>query len=126
LWVLGGKGHEFVVELAGVLPGEFGQADDGVLADAREACGLSNAAVILKMLEHSQDLVPWQSAVEERGVFAFGEAVLAAAAVEESVLLLGPVMSTDGQVALAPLAVQGAIRIQAAETAKVVHGWSYQ
>src|SRR5207249_8837846 len=53
---------------------------------------------------------------------AFGEAVLAGTAVEQSMLLGLAVAGADGQMAEAPLAVVGAIRVLAAEAGQVLHG----
>jgi hypothetical protein len=120
--VLGGKSHEFVVELSGVRAGLEGQSGDGVLADADQPRGLSGAAAVGEVGEDGEDLVARQSGVEEGSALAFAEAVLAGRAVEESVLLLGAIAHTDGEVAVAAKAVVGAVGVEAAEAAEVVHG----
>jgi hypothetical protein len=113
---LGGKGHEFIVELLSVPASDFGQADDGVFADADQACGLANTAAIGEVLENCQELVVRQATIEERSAFAFGEAILAAIAVKQPVLLR-TIATTNGEVLLAPLAIQRAFGVLAAETA---------
>jgi len=54
---VGGKSHEFVVGLLGVPAGLEGQADDGVLVDAREAAGLADADALLEVGEDGDGLV---------------------------------------------------------------------
>jgi hypothetical protein len=122
--VLGGKSHEFVVELSSVLASLEGQAGDGVLVDADQSCGLSDAAAVGEVGEDGKDLVLRESAVEERCGLAFAEAVLAGAAVEESVLLLAAVAHADGEVAVSASAIVGAVGVEAAEAAEVIHGRS--
>jgi hypothetical protein len=122
--VPGGKGHELVVELPGVLAGGPGQPPDGVLIDARQACGLAGAAAVGEASQGGQQLATRQAGAEQRRALAFGEAVLAGAAVEQAVLLGDAVAGTDGQVVLAAPAVQGAVGVLAAEAAEVVHARS--
>ncbi len=55
--VEGGKAHQFVVELAGVVAGAQGQAGDGVLADADQAGGLSDATAVGEVRQDGQELV---------------------------------------------------------------------
>src|SRR5262249_54023373 len=76
--VWGGKGHPFVVQPLGVLAGQAGQAPDGVLVDADQACGLADAAAVGEVLQDRQERVARQAGVEQRRALAFGEAVLAA------------------------------------------------
>jgi hypothetical protein len=68
-----------------------------------------------------KDLVVGKSGVEERCGLAFAEAVLAGAAVEEAVLLLGAVAHADGEIAVAAKAIVGAVGVEAAEAVEVVH-----
>jgi len=110
------------VELLGVLAGQFGQPHDGVLIDTDQPARLANATAIGQVLQDGQGLVPGEARIEQGGGLAFGEAGLAGPAVEQTVLLVAAVVGTDGEVVLAPLAVQGAVGVLAAEAAEVVHG----
>jgi hypothetical protein len=109
------------VELLGVFASSQGVADHGVLSDAGEAAGLSDAAAFLEMGEHVQDLVVGESGVEEGCALAFGEAVLAGAASEHTSLLARPVAKGDAEVIRTALAIGGAVGVLAAEAAEVVH-----
>ena len=60
--------------------------------------------------------------VEQGRPLALGEAGLAGAAAEHAAGLLGAVAAGHGQVSGPPLAVVGAVGIQAAEAREVVHG----
>src|SRR5689334_6369573 len=120
--VRGGKSHEFVVELLGVVAGPQGVADDGVLADADQPAGLADADALLEVGQDRGGLVGGQAAAEERGALALGEAGLAGAAVQQAAPLLA-VAAAGGEVAVAALAVVGAVGVLAAEAAQVViHG----
>ena len=112
--VAGGKGHEFVVELLGVVAGEQGVAADGVLVDAGEPAGLADADALGEVAEDVEDLAGGQSGVEQGGALALREACLAGAAVAQAELLR-PVVAADGEVAATALAVVGAIGVLAAE-----------
>ncbi len=122
LVVEGGNARQLIMELAGVVPGERGVAGDGILADPDEPAGLTDAAAVGRVGEHGEGLVVGQAAAEERGALALGEPGLARGAVQEAALVLA-VAGTDGEIALAPLAVRGALGLEAAEpTQVVVHG----
>jgi hypothetical protein len=116
-WVAGGKSHEFVVGL----PGLVGVADDGVLIDADEAGGLSNAAAVLEVLEDREGLVVGQARAEQGRAFALGEAHLAGAAGEQAALFVLAVAEGDAEVASATPAVVGAMGVLAAEGVEAVH-----
>src|SRR5207237_6416723 len=60
--VRGGKGHELVVALLGVVAGPQGVADDGVLAHADEAAGLADADPLLEVGQDGGGLVGGQAA----------------------------------------------------------------
>jgi hypothetical protein len=120
---LGGKSHEFVVELLGVGAGPEAITDDGVLADAGQACGLADAAPLGDVVQDGDRLVFREAAVEEGGALTFGEAGLAGAAIEEAAGLPA-VVAADGQVALAAATEVRAVGVVAAENAEVVHSRS--
>jgi hypothetical protein len=117
--VAGGKSHEFVVELPGVLAGPQAVADDGVLVHADQASGLADADPFGDMAQDGHDFVRGELGAEQRGALALGEAGLAGLTAEQAALL-GAVAHGDGQVAVTAPAVVGAVRILAAEDAQVV------
>jgi hypothetical protein len=84
--VWGGKSHEFVVELLGVLTGQGGVADDGVLADADQASGLADATAVGQVFQEGQSFFRGQPSLEQRRALAFRETGLARAAVEQASL----------------------------------------
>jgi hypothetical protein len=122
-WVAGGKSHEFVVVLAGLVAGESSQAHDGVVFDTDEAAGLPHATALGEVVEHIEGFGLGESGVEQGSALALGEAGLAAAAGEQPAPVLA-VAEGDAEVTLAAQAVIGAVGILAAEVAEVVHGHS--
>jgi hypothetical protein len=55
--VCGGKSHEFVVEVLGVVPGQEAVAEDGVLVHADQAAGLADAYPLGDVAPDGHDLV---------------------------------------------------------------------
>jgi hypothetical protein len=121
--VWGGKSHECVVELLGVLTGDESEADDGVFVDTCEASGLANATGLLEVVEDGEGFGFGEFGVEEGGAFAFGEARLTGAASEHAALLGGAVAKGDPKVVGIAFAEVGALGILATEDFQVVHGW---
>jgi hypothetical protein len=117
--VAGGKGHELVVELPGVVPGPQAVANDGVLVHADQPAGLAYADPLGNVVQHGDDLVLGQAGAEQGGALALGEARLAGPAAEQAALL-GAVACGGGQVSLAALAVVGAVGVLAAEGTQVL------
>jgi hypothetical protein len=68
-----------------------GQAYHGVLVDAEPASGLTKATTLLQMLEYRQGFVLGEFGVVERRTFAFGEALLAGSAGQDTALFVGAV-----------------------------------
>jgi hypothetical protein len=120
--VSGGKGHQFLVGVLGVLPGLARQPHDGIAVDADEAFGLSDAVALDQMPEDRDRLLAGQAGVEQRGALPLREPCLARLAVKESNLLVFPVTIADREVTGIALAVERASRILAAEAREVVHG----
>jgi hypothetical protein len=110
------------MSVAGVLPGGAGESDDGVAMDADESSGGTDAAALVQVLKHGVGLFLGQMAAVERCALAFGEAGAAAVAVELSELLVLAEAAADREVAGLTLAVEGTVRILAAEAREVVHG----
>jgi hypothetical protein len=119
LAVRGGKPDQLVVELAGVAAGASGVVGGGVLGDADEPPGLPDAAAVGEVGEDIEGLLVGEFAAEEGSALAFGEAVLAGAAVEEPPVLLA-VAGADGEVVGTAFAVLGAVSVETAEAGQVV------
>jgi hypothetical protein len=113
--VFGGKSHELVVELAGVLAGQSGVADHGVAVHLHQASGGPDAVAFGQVLEDRDGLLLGQLRAEQGRPLAFGEAVLAGAAVEQPALLVLAVAGADGQVSEPALAVIRTLLVHAAE-----------
>jgi hypothetical protein len=126
--VRGGKSHELVVSVVGMLSGDAGQPADGVGIDADQASGGADAAALVEVLEHRESPLFGEMAVEQGRALALGEATLAGLAVEQSDLALLAVAGADREVAGVTAAVEGALRVLTAEAREVVHAgdWSGQ
>src|SRR5262249_41335155 len=112
---------EFVVQLLGVLTRPQAVTHHGVLTDADQAAGLTDADAFGDVLQDSDRLVVGQARVEQGRALAFGEAVLAGAAIEQAALLRA-VAHAHGQVAVTAFTVVGALRVLTAEAGQVIHG----
>src|SRR5689334_10075177 len=98
-------------------------ADHRVAVHADQPRGGPDPVAVGQVLDQGQGLLRRQSGAEQRGALALGEAGLAGAAVEQPILLGLAVMAADGQVAVPPLGVVGAIGALAAEAGQVLfHG----
>ena len=120
--VEGGKAHQLVVELAGVVAGAQGEAIDGVLADADQAGGLADATAVGEVGKDGEELVGAESGAEQGRALAVREAGAAGGAVEQAVLLVTAVAHTNGELPGVTLAVVAAVGVEAAEAAEVVQG----
>jgi hypothetical protein len=110
------------MSVAGMLAGQFRQADHGIGVDVGQAPGLSDAAALAEVMEDRAGLLLGQMAVEQRGALALGEPVSAGLAVEQPDVIVLAVAGADREVAGAAAAEEGAIGILAAEEREVVHG----
>jgi hypothetical protein len=119
---VGGKSHEFVVGLLGVLPGAEGVANDGVLIDARQAGGLTDATTVLEVLEDGHGLLVFQAGAEEGTALALREALLAGAADQHPALFERAIAEADAEVVVTTQPVVGAVGVLAAKQTQVVHG----
>jgi hypothetical protein len=122
--VRGGKRHELVVELLGMLAHGSAVADPRVAVDADLPGGGSNPVAVDQVPDHSDGLVLGQARAEQGGALPLGEPGLAGATVEQPDGLGLAVVARDRQIAVSPLAVVGAIRVLAAETGEVVPGYA--
>jgi hypothetical protein len=120
--VRGGNRHEFVVGGFGVLAGDPAVAGDGVGVHPAEPAGLADAAPFGDVLQDRLDLLGREPGVEQGRTLALGKPGLAGLAPEHAARLPGTIAVGHGQVSGPPLAVVGAVGIQAAEAGKVVHG----
>jgi hypothetical protein len=120
---LGGKGHEFFVELLGLLSGAATVADHRVLANTRQPRRLADATAFGEVVQDSDDLLLGEPSVKQGRAFAFGEACLAGATVEETALTR-PVVAANREVALPAFAEIRAVAVLTAENAEIVHGRS--
>jgi hypothetical protein len=109
------------MSVVGMLSDDAGQASDGVGIDADQASGAANATALVEMLEHGEGLFLGEMAVEQSRSLAFGEAVLAGLAVEQSDVVLLAVAGADREITGITGAVQGALGVLTAETREVVH-----
>ena len=98
-----------------MLAREDGQAYYGVLVDADQASGLTDATTLLQMLENGERFVLGKFGPVERSAFAFGETLLAGAAGKDTALLVGAIAKAHTQIVAASLAVVGAVGVEAAE-----------
>jgi hypothetical protein len=119
--VRGGKSHEGVVELLGVVASPGAEAGDGVAMDADQAAGLADADAFGDVGQDRDGGVGREAGIEERGAFAFGEARPTGAAAQHAALPLGAVAGGDSEVAVAAFAIVGAAFVVAAESGEVVH-----
>jgi hypothetical protein len=114
--VSGGKGHELVVDVPGVLAGHAGQPHGGVAMHPDQAFGLTDPVALDEMLEDGDHLFRGQAGVGERSALAFGESGLAGVAIKQSDLLMSAVSVADREIAGISLAVERAFGVLAAET----------
>jgi hypothetical protein len=82
--VRGGKSHELLLSVVGMLASQACQAGDRVAVDADEAAGLPGAVALGEVVQHRVCLVVGKMGAEQRGALAFGEARAASLAVEEA------------------------------------------
>jgi hypothetical protein len=124
--VAGGKSHDLVVGVLGVLTGQERQPGDCVLGDPHQAGGLSGPATLVKVLQDPQDFVVGEFSVEEGRPLELGEPGLAGVAVQEAVVILA-VVAADREVAGTAAAVLRTVRVLAAMEREVVrrHGSSW-
>src|SRR5512142_980116 len=71
--VRGGKSHELVVSVVGMLSGDAGQSADGVGIDADHPSGGADAAALVEVLKHGEGLLFGEMAVEQGRALARGE-----------------------------------------------------
>ena len=110
------------MSVAGMLSGQFRQADDRIGVDVDQASGLANAAALAEVLEHGAGLLLGQVGVEEGRALALGEAVFAGLAVEQADVVVLAVAGADREVSGVASAEEGAIGFLAAEASEIVHG----
>jgi hypothetical protein len=119
--VAGGKSHDFVVGVLGVLTSQECQPGDGVLADPHQPGGLSGPAAVVEVLQDPSDFVVGELGVEVGRPLELGEPCLAGLAVQEAVVILA-VVAADRKVAGTAAAVFRTVGVLAAMEREVVRG----
>ena len=110
------------MSVAGVLSGQFRQADDRIGVDVDQASGLPDAAALGEVLEDGAGLLLGQMGVEQGRALALGEAVFAGVAVEQADGIVLTVAGADREISGVASSEEGAIGILAAEAREIVHG----
>jgi hypothetical protein len=113
--VLGGKSDQFVVKVAGVISGDSAQTADCAAIDLAKSSGLADATPLGDVVQDRLKRLRRKPGVEVRRPLPLGESILANAAPEHPPLLLGAVATGHGQISGSPLAILGAVGIEAAE-----------
>src|SRR5262245_1251737 len=113
--VLGGKSHELVVEVLGLVAGFGEEARDGVPGGTGQAAGGADAAPLAEMVQDGDGFVDGQLGARKGGALAFGVGPLAGAAVDHADRLVAPAEAAEIKVAAAALTVVGAGGIVAEE-----------
>ena len=103
-----------------MLAGQASVTDHGVAVHLHQPSGGSNAVAFGEVLEDRDGLLLGQLRAEQGCSLAFGETVLAGAAVKHPALFVLAVAGADGQVAETAFAVIGALLVHAAETRQVL------
>jgi hypothetical protein len=119
--VRGGNLDQLVVEVEGVLASDPAQSADGAAIHLAEPASLADAASLGDVLQDRFGLLGRESRVEEGGPLPLGEAGLADPAAKHASRILRAVVTGHGQISGPPLALFGAVGIQAAEASEVVH-----
>src|SRR4051812_35943223 len=120
----GGKPDQLVVEALAMRAGQPAVSRHGPPIHLAEPAGLADAAPLGDMLQDRVGYPGGEPRIEQGRALALGGSGLAGAASEQASGLVGPVSVGDGEVSGVPLAVFGAVGIQAAEARQVVHGAS--
>jgi len=108
------------VDLPGVLARHHRQANNRVLVHSQQATGLADATVLLKVVQHRHRLVVGELAAIEGRALAFGEALLAGPASQDTGSFASALAEADTQVVQTAASVVGALRVLAAESFQVV------
>src|SRR3954470_17012418 len=103
--VFGGKSDQFVVKVAGVLPGDPAEAADRAAIDLAQSSGLSDATPLGDVVEDGLERLGREPGVEVRRPLPLGETGLAGATPEHPPLVPGAVATGHGQISGPPLAM---------------------
>jgi hypothetical protein len=109
------------MSVVGMLSDDAGQASNGIGIDADQASGAADATALIEVLEDGEGGFFGEMAVEQGRALAFGEAVFAGLAVEQSDVVLLTVAGADREVPSVTLTVEGAFGVLTAEAREVVH-----
>src|SRR6516165_3275288 len=119
--VSGGKSHELVVQLAGVVTGQPAVAHYRIAMHLHKPLGLADAAPLGQVLQDRDRLLGGDVEAVQGCPLAFREPRTAGAAPQEPVLFLVPVAAVDHEVLATADAVVRTRGVQAAEAREVVH-----
>ena len=111
------------MEFAGVFAHQSAVANHRVAVHAHQPRGGSDPGAVGQVFDQVDGLLLGQTTAEQGGPLPLREAGLAGTAVEEPMLLGLAVAATNGQIAVVPLAIIGAIRVLATEAGQILlHG----
>jgi len=119
--VFGGKSHEFVVDLAGVIASQPAVTHHRVPMDAHQAGGFADAAAFGDVLQDRADLLLRQGRAEQWRPLALGKPRLAGSAAEHPPLLVRPIATAHRQIFTPAFSVVGAFAILATQPRQIVH-----
>src|SRR3989304_6056970 len=119
--VSGGNGHEFIVDLAGVVACQPAVTHHCVPMYAHQAAGLADAAAFSDVLQNRADLLLRQGRAEQWRPLALGKPRLAGSAAEHPPLLVRPIATAYRQILTPTFTIVGALRILTTKPRQVVH-----
>ena len=109
--MFGGKGHEFVVDLAGVVARQPAITHHRIPMYADQTAGLADAAALGNVLQYRAKLLLRQCRAKKCRPFTLGKPCLAGSAAKHPTLLVGPIVAAHRKVFAAAFPVVGACRI---------------
>jgi hypothetical protein len=119
--VFGGKGHEFVVDLAGVVARQSAVTHHRVPMYAHQAASLADAAAFRDVLQDRTDFLLRQGRAEQRRPLALGKPGLAGSAAEHPPLFVRPIATAYRQVFAPAFPVVGARGILTTKPRQIAH-----
>jgi hypothetical protein len=113
--VRGGKAHEFVVGVVGLLAGHADQAGNGVLVGVGEAPRLPSATALLEMFQNRGGALQTEMGTLEGGALQLGEGMEADGALDHAVGAAAAAEAIEAKVLAPALAVGRAILLRASK-----------
>jgi hypothetical protein len=118
---LGGKGHEFIVELVGVFARQAAVTHYGVAMNALQSGGLADTATLGDVPKNGEDFFLRQFRFEQRSSLALGKSSVTGSAAEHPPLVVGPVVIAHVEVFPSAFSVIGTLGILATKFRQVLH-----